>query len=118
MPDEEREINLNQKLSAFLKSGYCVDDDDDDDDDESASGEECNEDSDADCLVDSMYQDWHNDFEEDDAGFQETDWETMDNQNNNEPTKSTPTPWSSRSSPSGTFVHDPATGKLRNIDAP
>eukprot|EP00978_Attheya_sp_CCMP212_P005435 scaffold12193_cov51-Attheya_sp.AAC.1 len=115
MPDEEREVSINQKLSEFLKSGYC--DDDDDDDDESTSAEECNPDSDADCLVDSMYQDWHNDFEEDDADFQEQDLEEMDN-NNEPPTKPNPAPWSSRSSPSGTFVRDPATGKLRNIDAP
>jgi hypothetical protein len=29
---------------------------------------------------------------------------------------SKPLPWRSRSSPSGTFVRDPKTGKLRNID--
>lgn len=28
-----------------------------------------------------------------------------------------PKPWSSRSSPSGTFVRDPKTGEMRNIDA-
>ena len=30
---------------------------------------------------------------------------------------SKPKPWSSRSSPSGTFVRDPVTGEMRNIDA-
>ena len=28
-----------------------------------------------------------------------------------------PKPWSSRSSPSGTYVRDPVTGEMRNIDA-
>lgn len=32
-------------------------------------------------------------------------------------TASKPKPWSSRSSPSGTYVRDPVTGKMRNIDA-
>ncbi len=30
--------------------------------------------------------------------------------------KKKPAPWSSRSSPSGTFVRDPKTGKMVNID--
>jgi hypothetical protein len=34
-----------------------------------------------------------------------------------EPKSKKPLPWRSRSSPSGTYVRDPATGEMKNIDA-
>ena len=40
-----------------------------------------------------------------------------DNATEEQPVKKKPAPWSSRSSPSGTFVRDPKTGEMRNIDA-
>lgn len=35
---------------------------------------------------------------------------------NNNSTNFQPKPWSSRSSPSGTFVRDPTTGRMKNVD--
>jgi hypothetical protein len=62
---------------------------------------ECYSDIDAECMLDGMMNLWADDL----------------------PLPSTTSgakkakPWSSRSSPSGTFVRDPVTGEMRNIDA-
>ena len=85
----------------FLASGYVVDDDDDremmcDDD-----GEEC--------MIDDMMNMWAEDLPLPPTTSGITDQPA-------ENTAKKAKPWSSRSSPSGTYVRDPTTGQMRNID--
>lgn len=77
-----------------------ADDDNDGDDDDVTS----------DNMLDEMYNLWQEELPE---TFQPKEEEEEEEA----PKKSKPRPWSSRSSPSGTFVRDPRTGKMRNIDA-
>ena len=73
--------------------------------------EECDPDSaDADCLVDNLYNMWAEDLPPE---FPQEPSPLDDS----EKPKDTVKPWSSRSSPSGTYVRDPVTGKMKNIDA-
>jgi len=68
--------------------------------------EECTDD-DVDCMLDAMFGVWG---EEIDLGKEKESAEKEVVE------KKKPAPWSSRSSPSGTFVRDPKTGKMVNID--
>jgi len=79
-------------------------DDDDDDDTETEAG--------ADGLIDSMMNMW---VEDDDLPLPPTTSGITDS-SNQQNTNKKPKPWSSRSSPSGTWVRDPKTGQMRNID--
>jgi hypothetical protein len=68
------------------------------------------DDAETECMLDALFSSWEN----------ETDLDAEDNMNESEQQESgiqKPAPWSSRSSPSGTFVRDPKTGKMINIDA-
>ena len=60
------------------------------------------------CLLDNMYAMWAEDLPSAPKAHVEE-----------EEIKKEPTihPWSSRSSPSGTYVRDPATGKMKRIDS-
>ena len=69
---------------------------------------ECN-DEDADCLIDDMMNLWADELPPPSTTSGITAQTVQ--------TTSKPKPWSSRSSPSGTWVRDPKTGKMRNIDA-
>jgi len=60
-------------------------------------------------IVASMYNMWASDFQEMIPSIEEESADLP------EPTQTTK-PWSSRSSPSGTFVRDPQTGEMKNID--
>ena len=85
------------------------------DDDMKEAEEECDPD-DTDCLLDQMYGSWGDEM----SGLIDTgDKTTKDGAPEMEenPKKPKIAPWSSRSSPSGTFVRDPKSGKMRNIDA-
>ena len=75
--------------------------------------EQCDPFDDADCLVDNMYSMWA-DMEDYTATSGKSPNES--NSKNATETGNTVKPWSSRSSPSGTWVRDPKTGTLRNID--
>ena len=93
-------------LVDFLTAGY-----DDPITYENVDDKECNlEDDDADCLLNSMMDMWAEELPMPPitTGITDTD-ESI--------SSSKPKPWSSRSSPSGTFVRDPVTGEMRNIDA-
>lgn len=71
--------------------------------------EECDtEDDEADCMLDNMLNMWDEDYAKSPVKVEPKIEE-----------QSAPKvkPWSSRSSPSGTFVRDPVTGKMKNIDA-
>jgi hypothetical protein len=67
----------------------------------------------ADCLVDSLYSMWAGDLPQRPSGASPA---TAGGGDGGSSPKKAVKPWSSRSSPSGTFVRDPATGKLRNLD--
>ena len=69
-------------------------------------------DDDSECLIDQMYGSWGDEM----AEFSNKA-DIDDDVTEEQPAKKKPAPWSSRSSPSGTFVRDPKTGEMRNIDA-
>ena len=69
-------------------------------------------DDDSECLIDQMYGSWGDEMSEF-SSKADVDDDVAEEQ----PAKKKPAPWSSRSSPSGTFVRDPQTGEMRNIDA-
>jgi len=89
----------------FLAGGYDADDDDENE----APG--CDNDDGTECLIDDMINLWA-----DEVPLPPTTSGITD-QINGERTVSNPKPWSSRSSPSGTWVRDPKTGEMRNIDS-
>ena len=68
---------------------------------------ECGDDE-AECLLDSMWECWSDGLSIQGNGQLE--------KQDVEPVKKKVAPWSSRSSPSGTYVRDPKTGKMVNID--
>lgn len=69
--------------------------------------EECDiEDPDADCMVGNLQSMWAEDLPPPPAPAEDVPVE--------QPAQ-TVKPWSSRSSPSGTYVRDPATGEMKNI---
>jgi len=70
---------------------------------------ECDENDDAECLIDDMMNLW--------AGELPPPSTTSGITAETVQKTSKPKPWSNRSSPSGTWVRDPKTGKMRNIDA-
>jgi hypothetical protein len=61
------------------------------------------------CLLDDMFAMWEEDMPT----------PTKKSEPEEEEIKDGPVipPWSSRSSPSGTYARDPATGEMRNVDA-
>jgi hypothetical protein len=109
------EEQMEQCVNAFVQSTY-----DDFDDASAPVSVECqvvDGDEDplsADCLLDSMYSMWAEDGVP--AAALAPSHPTPDDSSSSR-TKAKVKPWSSRSSPSGTYVRDPATGKLKNLDA-
>ena len=69
-------------------------------------------DDDSECLIDQIYGSWGDEMSEF-SNKADIDDDVTEEQ----PAKKKPAPWSSRSSPSGTFVRDPNSGEMRNIDA-
>lgn len=91
----------------FIAEGYASDVQ------EPASADEddaCENDDDADCLIDDMMNLWADELPAPPTTSGITDAVNGDRSANK------PKPWSSRSSPSGTYVRDPKTGQMRNID--
>jgi hypothetical protein len=75
--------------------------------------------SDEDCLLDQMYSMWADDMS---VAAPSSNGKTDPTSSSaaalkSEAPKKQVKPWSSRSSPSGTWVRDPKTGEMRNIDA-
>ena len=104
----------------FLKTGYDDDDGDgstktkatsdkNNDDESDDSDDNDDEVDDSDDMIDSMLNMWA-----DDLPLPTTTSGITDAMEDSKPKAK---PWSSRSSPSGTFVRDPVTGEMRNIDA-
>jgi hypothetical protein len=99
--DQETE----QCVIDFLVGGYTILDDD--------LEENICDDGDSECLVDSLYNMWAEDLAPTNNAVAASDQSTVDQS----PPEPKVKPWSSRVSPSGTFVLDPVTGKMKNIDA-
>jgi hypothetical protein len=88
----------------YLKESYA-------DVDDGLEPTDCVQD-DIDCLIDDMYNRWH-----EESKFTPTTTSPMNEADSASPLDNKVKPWSSRSSPSGTYVRDPATGKMENIEA-
>ena len=69
----------------------------------------CDEDDGTECMLDSMWNVWTEGMP---LAASKSDDDAMEQINE----KKKVAPWSSRSSPSGTYVRDPKTGKMVNID--
>mmetsp|Transcript_28227 Transcript_28227/g.39721 ORF Transcript_28227/g.39721 Transcript_28227/m.39721 type:complete len:289 (+) Transcript_28227:116-982(+) len=76
-------------------------------DDEEIEQMECNNDENTECMLDDVFAMWAEDLPEKPISEAEEQPE--------EESAPKPAPWSSRSSPSGTYVRDPKTGKMENI---
>jgi hypothetical protein len=100
--------NRNGKAAAVAVRGNEVVED------EQQQPEECDPTSDEDCLLDQMYSMWADDMSV--AVPSNSNGQTDPSDPATTPKKPVK-PWSSRSSPSGTWVRDPKTGEMRNIDA-
>jgi len=128
-PASDDDDATEQCMLEYLQSGYYNEQQEDEDaaaaaaaaaalslqqqDDDDNDDEICNPDEDEDCVLDDLHNLWAEDLPEpvksvpSDSSFQDDD----DSNNNNPAVK----PWSSRASPSGTWVRDPTTGEMRNI---
>jgi hypothetical protein len=88
----------------FIIGGY------EDIEDDVNNDEYCNqEDVDAECLLDNMMNMWGDELPPPTTSSEYADQPDTETQKVK--------PWSSRSSGSGTYVRDPVTGEMRNIDA-
>lgn len=108
----EDEQAIEDCVVSFLNSAYS-----DEIDDQTETEGPCSDDEETECLLDDMFENlWGSETAETVAPAAKADigQRLMDEA---KPKSSKPLPWRSRSSPSGTFVRDPKTGKMRNIDA-
>ena len=116
--------NNDDKEESFLSSSSFLEQEDKEQEDK----EECivsdNDDDDNDCILDNVLDLWNQDLDVLDPTNRiskqstETIMDGMDDNNNkNKKSSSQIKPWSSRSSPSGTFVRDPKTGQMKNVSA-
>lgn len=101
LSDNGIEATTQACLDALYSDGYELLDD----------VEEICEDDGSECMLDTMYNIWDEEMSE------TIDKEEEEEKEEEAPPKKKPYPWASRSSPSGTFVRDPKTGKMVNIDA-
>lgn len=97
--------DVEECVVKFLSSGYEIEVDEGQEVDDGVVEED-----ESDSLIDSMMNTWASELP-----LPPTTSGIMDG--GDEGMKAKPKPWSSRSSPSGTFVRDPVTGEMRNIDA-
>lgn len=102
-------------IVAFLKDGYNMDREDEieviaETDNENSDKEEEEEEAEDDNLVADLYNMWAEDLE---STMPIPEIKPMPEDTEEPKVK----PWSSRSSLSGTYVRDPTTGDMRNIDA-
>lgn len=106
--EDQSESEAEQCVLDFLKSGYDYANDSDDSmetgDDVDAADNAAEEED----LVGNMYSMWNEDMP---AASPKPEPIPASE------AASVVKPWSSRSSPSGTFIRDPTTGKMKNIDA-
>jgi len=100
LPEGDKDSNMVKCIETLYQSEYDVED---------TTGPANCGDADTECMLDTMVGIWG-----DELGVEETSSENEEKPG--EGKKKRPPPWSSRSSPSGTFVRDPKTGKLINLD--
>ena len=91
---------MDDCVKSIHSAGYGELDDDDD------APPQC--DDEGECLLDDMFNMWSEDLPSSPKA------EPVDEERTEAPAAR---PWSSRSSGSGTYARDPATGEMRNIDA-
>jgi hypothetical protein len=106
------DAETEQCMLDYLQGGYYNEND-------SPVGEECNGDDEQECLLDNLQSMWAglNDDDDDDRDGSSTSSAASATTATAATSTTTVTkPWSSRSSPSGTFVRDPSTGQMRNIN--
>ena len=107
----EDEQAIEDCVVSFLNSAYS-----DEVDDQPGTEGPCSGDEETECLLDDMFENlWGSEFAETVTPSPKAD--IGQSAEVAKPKSSKPLPWRSRSSPSGTFVRDPKTGKMRNIDA-
>ncbi len=113
-PDSNQK-EMEQCVLDFIASGYSLDDNNINNDGEidPATLASCS-DTDTECLLDDLWSNWGEDPLPQPADFAVQEAASAAAA---AAAKQKPKPWSSRSSPSGTYVRDPRTGKVRNIDA-
>ena len=104
----ENEAKVNECIEALYKRDYDlkVASNDDKDDDMVPC-----DDAETECMLETLFSSWGDEMNVD----VEDDTDELEQEESQVPK---PAPWNSRSSPSGTFVRDPKTGKVTNIDAP
>lgn len=104
--EDNMETETDQCVVDYLSGGYDItmDDDEEEEEETSDTADQVAEED----LVDNLYNMWADDLPESPNAVPEQVAEES---------KPKAKPWSSRSSPSGTFVRDPTTGEMRNIDA-
>ena len=103
---DKMDSEVDECVTDFLRAGYYTEDDADSETDDSTASK----DDDDDNLLDNMFNMWAEDLPPPSTPTDATDADDSSQ-------KAKAKPWSSRSSPSGTFVRDPRTGKMKNIDA-
>ena len=108
--------DTEQCMLDYLKGTYYEDEDDDSDSNKdiiAAEEEElCDPEEDENCVLDSLHNMWAEDLPAPSVKVSADD----ETSTAAEPTSQVK-PWSSRHSPSGTWVRDPTTGEMRNIDS-
>lgn len=101
---------IEECVVAFLTSAYA------EDEDEPVPNGSCDADEDTECILDDMFDTmWGDEFAE--TSTPSAKKEEAKSEEEAKPKSSKPLPWRSRSSGSGTYVRDPATGEMKNIDA-
>jgi hypothetical protein len=73
-------------------------------------------DNDGECLLNDIHSLWASDLPMS-SSLQQQSQNTASTSNIPKTATSAVKPWSSRASPSGTFVRDPTTGKMKNLDS-
>ena len=106
----ENELKVDQCIETLYKHEYDLKiATNDSNNDGMVATQPCN-DAETECMLDALFSSWGDEIDLDSNT-------ENDNARQEESQTQKPAPWSSRSSPSGTFVRDPKTGKLINIDA-
>lgn len=106
--------NTEQCMLEFLKGAYYTDNNQAEMTSQSNTDAECNPKDDKDCVLDDLYSIWAEELLPSTAAVDAENVNESDNTFNDKPQVK---PWSTRTSPSGTWVLDPGTGKMRNIDS-
>lgn len=103
---------VEECLTTIMAGAYFVDNNDEKSKDDSQDEMTMDCDEEGECLLESMYQMWEEDMPTA-VKSKSDEMDTDESRNEGE----TIAPWSSRSSPSGTYQRDPATGEMKRTDS-